>query len=129
MTIYHDQDGERPERLGTVLDLRMSMIRASGSLAGDLPRRPGWAAHSVVEDGGVTHEYVSGLHPLTLRHRLDAGTAFGVPTDVSVSVFDRPSRWRWVRQPPQIQVEGGSYPLAEALVLVRAIEELTARLT
>ena len=67
MTIYHDQDDERPERLGAVLDLRTSMIRASGGLAGGLPRRPTWAAHSVVEDGGVTHEFVSGRHPLTLR--------------------------------------------------------------
>jgi hypothetical protein len=42
------------------------------------------------------------------------------PGDVSVSVFDRPSGRRWVRTPPTIQVEGGSYTLAEARRLVRA---------
>jgi hypothetical protein len=44
-----------------------------------------------------------------------------------VSVFDRPGQYRWLRQPPVIQVEGGSYPLTEAHLRLRAVEEVIAR--
>jgi hypothetical protein len=52
--------------------------------------------------------------------------ALSAVTGVSISVVDRPRGGGWVRQSPRIQVEGGSYPVAEARLLVRAIESLIA---
>jgi hypothetical protein len=95
----------------------------AGLRRGGLPP-PSWATNSVVEAGGVTHQRVSPLRPLVLAQRLDVGTAFAVATEVSVSVFDRPGQYRWVRLPPRIQVESGSYPVEQARMLVRAIEGL-----
>lgn len=89
-----------------------------------LPGAPAWATHSVIEDGGVTHELVSPSHPLAWFDRQSAGPGPTCPTDVSVSVVDRPGALRWVRLPPTIQVEGGSYPLLEARRLARAIHTL-----
>lgn len=91
-----------------------------------LPAPPGWATHSVLEDGGVTHERVSNLHPLAYLDRVTPGLEQCCPTDVSVSVIDQPGAGRWVRLPPTIQVEGGSYSVLEARRLARAIEGLIA---
>jgi hypothetical protein len=97
--------------------------RSEGS---SLPRPPSWATHRVVEDGGVTHERVSSLHPLAYLDRVAPGPQHSCPTDVSLSVVDRPGAVRWVRLPPTIQVEGGSYSVLEARRLARAIEGLVA---
>jgi len=93
---------------------------------GPLPMPPSWASHSVVEDGGVTHEQVSGLHPVVMPAHNGAGTAFSAMTDVALSVFDRPGQHRWIRQPPRIRVAGGSYSIAEARLLIQAMEALIA---
>jgi hypothetical protein len=123
-------DDDRPDdpapRLGALLDLRTTVTGDTNAFGRRLPLRPSWASRSVAEDGGVTHEHLSRTHPMALRHRSDVGTVFAVPTDVSVSVVDRAGQHRWIRQPPIIQVEGGSYPLAQAYLLVRAVEELIA---
>jgi hypothetical protein len=113
---------------------RPAHCAGAGRPEGDsLPPPPSWATHSVLEDGGVTHERVSTLHPLAYLDRaavpLDRaapGLQHSCPTDVSVSVVDRPGAVRWVRLPPTIQVEGGSYGILEARRLVRAIEGLIA---
>jgi len=107
---------------------RPAAVRGDGAAPARVPRRmppaPPWSARSVVEDGGVTHELVSPVHPLTVGDRTGPAAGATCPTDVSVSVFDRPQVRRWVRGAPTIQVEGGSYPLAEAERLVAAIERL-----
>jgi len=89
-----------------------------------LPVPPAWASRSVVEDGGVTHELVSELRPLVLVRVHGGGVALSAATEESVSIADRSRGRGWVRQSPRIQVEGGSYPPAEARLLVRAIESL-----
>jgi hypothetical protein len=100
--------------------------RAGRGVRGGLPAPPDWAVHSVVENGGVTHEHVSAVHPLVWLDRSTEAAEPARPTDVSVSVVDRPGNIRWLRLPPTIQIEGGSYSLAEARRLVRAIEGLIA---
>ena len=80
----------------------------------------------MAEDGGMTHETVS-------RHRphatvlLASGGRVVEATEVSLSVVDRPENGVWRRRHPTIQVEGGSYSLSEAHLLVRAVTELLAR--
>jgi hypothetical protein len=98
-------------------------------LLGGLPRPPAWAARSVVEDGGVTHERVSRLRPRLAELGAFADSAddgLDRVAEVSVSVVDRPATGRWVRTPPTIQVEGGCFSVVEARRVVRAIEELIA---
>jgi len=87
------------------------------------PAPPSWAERSVAEDGGVTHERVSPVHPAVLGDRT-AASPHSFPTDVSVSVFDQPRERRWSRSVPTVQVEGGSYTLEEARRLVAAVQEL-----
>ena len=97
---------------------------ARGGPTPTLPVPPPWASRSVVEDGGVTHELVSHMHPLVLARIHGNGILATAVTDVSVSVVDRPRGHGWSRQSPRIQVEGGSYPLAEAHLLLQAITAL-----
>jgi len=121
------QDGKAaPQVAGIVAWPVVRRGRGSRGALGGLPAPPSWAGHSVVEDGGVTHELVSVERPHLRADRMTAGAAFTCPTEVSVSVVDRPAGHRWVRLPATIQVEGGSYSLPEAARLVRAIEELLA---
>jgi hypothetical protein len=126
-----DGEATRPDGLalpadGGAVPLRAwaAARRARALGGGGLPAPPRWAERSVVEDGGVTHELVSELRPLVLVRVHGGGIALSAATEVSISVVDRPRGRGWVRQSPRIQVEGGSYPLAEARLLVQAIESL-----
>ena len=127
-------DGEGvPQAVGVValpLGRRVRRVwageRAADDVRGGLPAPPPWATHGVIEDGGVTHERVSSVHPLAFFGAEAPGSRHTCPTDVSVSVVDRPGAVRWVRLPPTIQIEGGSYGIAEARRLVRAVEGLIA---
>jgi hypothetical protein len=91
-----------------------------------VPRPPRWAGNSVSEDGGVTHELVSDLHPRGFGWIPEAPRD-PRETDVSLSVID----WRgpdgWVRTEPTVQVEGGSFTIAEALRLRQALDDLLSR--
>lgn len=85
---------------------------------------PTWAARSVPEDGGITHERVSRIRPL-----LERWTRFGnrpAQTEVSLSTVDRPSPEGWNRETPTVQVEGGSYSLDGARQLRAALDEILA---
>jgi hypothetical protein len=84
---------------------------------------PEWATASVFEDGGMTHERVSLIHPL-VRLWTDTGHPIIQPTEVSVSVVDRRAGTGWLRMPPTIQVEAGSYTLEGVRSLALAIESL-----
>jgi hypothetical protein len=86
---------------------------------------PRWACRSVVEDGGVTHERVSSIHPMAGFWPSD-GVILVHPTDVSVSVVDHPAAGSWVRLAPSIQVEGGCYSVEGARGLRAAIDEVLA---
>jgi hypothetical protein len=97
----------------------------TGVLTAMLPPPP-WAANSVVEDGGVTHEVVSAVHPLLVADRTDPDADLTYPSDLSLSVFDAPGGVHWVRGAPTVQVEGGSYSLPEARRLMGAIDALLA---
>ena len=118
-----------PQAEGDAVPMRAwAAARRATALGGaGLPAPPAWASRSVVEDGGVTHELVSDLRPMALVRVHGGGIALSAATEVSVSIVDRPRGRGWVRQSPRIQVEGGSYPLAEARLLVRAIESLIDR--
>ena len=120
-----DADADTSARPVPVIRLH-DAARARLSSRGEptLPVPPPWAMQSVVEDGGVTHERVSHLHPLVLARIHGNGILATAVTDVSVSVVDRPRGRGWARQSPRIQVEGGSYPVAEAQLLVQAITAL-----
>jgi hypothetical protein len=89
---------------------------------------PTWATRSIPEDGGVTHEIVSGQQPLIKRWRGN-GTHLD-PTEVSLSITDTPADGRWVRAAATVQIEGGSYPLDSIRQLRDALDEflrVTAR--
>lgn len=88
------------------------------------PAPPRWAANSVPEDGGVTHERVSSLHPIVGWRPGEGKPRLLCPADVSVNVVDRRLGRRWVRTSPTIHVEIGDYALADARLLVRAVQEL-----
>jgi hypothetical protein len=77
----------------------------------------------VVEDGGVTHEWVSAVRPQAWT---DPGGLRAC--EVSVSVTDRWDGRGWVRSAPVVQVEGGSFPVEEATRLRRALDDVAARL-
>ena len=64
------------------------------------------------------------MHPLVLARIHGNGILATAVTDVSVSVVDRPRGRGWARQSSRIQVESGSYPVAEAQLLVQAITAL-----
>jgi len=120
-----DADADTSTRPVPVIWLHdAARARLSGRGEPTLPVPPPWAMQSVVEDGGVTHERVSHLHPLVLARIHGNGILATAVTDVSVSVVDRPRGRGWARQSPRIQVEGGSYPVAEAQLLVQAITAL-----
>lgn len=68
---------------------------------------PGWALHSINEDGGITHETASPLRP-TITRSAPHGWEL-VPTEVSLSVTDLHVDGRWIRTQPVVQVESGSY--------------------
>ena len=122
------RDGLVPQG-GAVLARPLGRAPYSARVRPRLPTPPPWASRSVIEDGGVTHERVSVSHPRVRTGRLTAKAALTSPTDVSVSVVDRLSSYRWVRFPPTIQIEGGSYSIAEARRLLRAVEELITRIS
>ena len=120
-----DVDADTSTRPVPVIWLHVAArARLSGRGESTLPVPPPWATHIVVVDGGVTHERVSHLHPLVLARIHGNGILATAVTDVSVSVVDRPRGRGWARQSPRIQLEGGSYPVAEAQMLVQAITAL-----
>lgn len=90
--------------------------------AGPVP--PPWAARSVPEDGGLTHERLSCARPAVLRWSV-AG-ALRIPTEVSVSVRDTCDGGQWMRSTPTVQIEGGSYPLDAVRALRDALDDLLA---
>jgi len=91
------------------------------------PEPPRWATRSVVEDGGVTHERVSALHPLGFGWIPEAPTDART-TDLSVSVVDRPGPDGWIRTEPTVQVEGGMFTVTEARRLRQALDELLTQI-
>jgi hypothetical protein len=85
-----------------------------------VPVPPPWAVRSVDERDRVVHERLSRVHPrvsVDFIGRLQ-------PTDVSVSVVDLPSGETWARGTPTVQVEGGSYSVADAWQLWQALHEV-----
>jgi len=70
----------------------------------------------------VVHERLSGVHPCVPVEFIGRPQ----PTDVSVSVVDLPLGDTWERRSPTIQVEGGSYSVADARQLWRALHEVLA---
>jgi hypothetical protein len=83
---------------------------------------PGWAARSVAEDGGVTHERLSSARPAVLRWS-GVGVLL-VPTEVSVSARDLCDGGGWMRSAPTVQIEGGSYSLDGVRALRAALDDL-----
>jgi hypothetical protein len=83
---------------------------------------PTWAARSIPDDDGITHELVSRRRPVVRLWR--SGGSVLTATEVSVSATDRLVDDTWIRARPTIQVEGGSYPLEAVLELRRAIDDL-----
>jgi hypothetical protein len=80
----------------------------------------------VPEDGGVTHELVSDLHPQGMGAA--AEIRWNVcATDISLSVVDRPGPGGWIRAQPTVQVEGGRFSIAEARRLRQALDDLLSR--
>ena len=96
---------------------------APGVQAGPL-RPPAWATHSLVEDGGITHEWVSDVRPQAAAWLGELNLARGHPTEVSISVVDRPGPDGWLRAAPTVQVEGGTFSIAQAVRLRQALDEL-----
>jgi hypothetical protein len=89
---------------------------------GPLPLTPPpWAARSIREDGGVTHEVISSVQP-SVRQSRNGWTA--EPTDISLSTIDQHTDAGWIRATPTIQIEGGSYPLDSVRQLRDAIDAL-----
>ena len=82
---------------------------------------PPWAAQSISEDGGVTHEVISDLQPLV--RRWSGNGTYLDPTEVSLSTTDTPTDGRWVRATATVQIEGGSYPLDSIRQLRDALDE------
>lgn len=87
-------------------------------------RPPGWAASTVTEDEGITHELVSARHPEVVDRGVWGWSQ--MPTDVSLSQRDLLIDGRWIRTRPRVQVEGGSYSLDGARDLHTALGELLA---
>jgi hypothetical protein len=92
------------------------------------PPPPKWATRSTVEDGGITHETVSAVHPRAIGE-WPPNDAPQRPVEISLSVVDRLSNDRWVRTGPTVQVEGGAYPAGEIPELVRALLDVSSLLT
>ena len=86
------------------------------------PDPPPWAVRTVDEQGRVVHERLASLHPLVSVDYIDGAR----PTDISVSVMDVPKEGVWRRREPTVQVEGGSYALADARQLYAALREVLA---
>jgi hypothetical protein len=91
------------------------------------PEPPAWATRSVAEDGAITHELVSSVHPLV--RRWTAAGWEGRPTDISMSCTDHLVDDGWVRSSPTLQVEGGSYPAEDAEELVRALSAMLSTIS
>lgn len=87
---------------------------------------PTWASHSITEDGGITHETVSPLHP-TVTWSAPHGWTL-VPTEVTLSVTDLHLNGQWTRTTPTIQIEGGSYSPQGARQLRSAVNAFLAAL-
>ena len=83
---------------------------------------PPWAARSIREDGGVTHEVVSPVRP-SVRYWSRNGWA-AEPADISLSAVDQHTEAGWIRSTPTIQIAGGSYPLDSVRQLREAIDTL-----
>jgi hypothetical protein len=75
---------------------------------------------TIDEQGRIVHERLASLHPLVSVDYIDGAQ----PTDVSVSVTDVPKGGTWRRREPTVQVEGGSYALADAWQLFEALREV-----
>jgi hypothetical protein len=88
------------------------------------PAPPSWAAQTVREPDRIVHERLSTLRPVALVDYIDGV----VPTEVSVSVADVAREDSWVRRPPTVQVEGGSYSVPGAWQLYLALREVLAAL-
>jgi hypothetical protein len=82
---------------------------------------PQWAARSIPEDGGITHEVVSLRHP-AIRLRTENSCGF-LRTDVSLSAVDHYVNGDWTRGAPTIQIEGGSYSLDGIRELRKTLDE------
>ena len=91
------------------------------------PRPPMWATRSVTEDGGITHEHVSAVHPLGFGWIPEAPTKWHA-IDVSLSVVDHRGPGGWVRTKPTVQVEGGTFTVAEARRLRQALDDLLSQI-
>jgi len=91
------------------------------------PQPPPWAGNSLPEDGGVTHEFVSELHPRGCGWIPEAPRELR-ETDVSLSVVDRPGPEGWVRMEPTVQAEGGNFTVAEARRLRQALDDLPSKI-
>jgi len=87
-----------------------------------VPVPPRWAAHSAVEDGGVTHEVAVPLGPAVQSWAAHGWTL--PPTDVLMATRDLLVGGRWVRDTPTLHVEGGTYSLSGARHLRDALDAL-----
>ena len=92
----------------------------------ELPQPPRWAAHSVAEDGGFTHEVISEVYPLGLG-ALPEAPSQPHATEISLSVVDRPGPDGWVRAEPTVQVEGGMFTIPEAHRLRQALDDVLSK--
>jgi hypothetical protein len=92
------------------------------------PPPPPWATRTVAEDGWITHETVSQVHPQAMLHWPPREQGDIRPVEISISVVDRWAAGRWVRSEPTVQVEGGAYPLAQVAERLRALGDV-ARLS
>jgi hypothetical protein len=112
-----------PEALAIDADVVPRSQPAHRTSPSPLPSRPGWALRSVVEDDGVTHEWVAPVRPLVVA--VPDGLR---PSEVSVSVTDRWDGRGWVRSGVVVQVEGGTLPVVQAFRLRAVLDDVLSRI-